>query len=410
MQGWSAAAAAPRHFLLAKGGRAAASGTVALAPAPLPLFPHTHRHTHSGSPPLPRPPTRPAPPHLPLPLLPPSRTSPCPSLPSPPPADDRTFSQVVAEAKAAGYTEPDPRDDLAGMDVARKVTILARWGRRGLLLLCRGCRQAGGGVRGAAAGAACRQAPGCAGACACLCVRARVCACAHVWVRVRCCHLWLCLRAPLPPAASLLRPPRASPAAAPEGNPHWQSGAPRLPPPPPRRTPHPTHPHPPPFWCRRCRECGMSVELGDVPVRSLVPEPLQAVGSGEEYMEVRRCAAAAAAGSGAAGCVVGARRGALRCAGVGAFVGGSVVRRGAVLWGAAGLRPGQARGRRALALPPSWPANPPPLPHLPPPHTPPACHPTPPRSGCPSLTARWRRRRRRRRRRGSACGMWGWWT
>ncbi|KAI3427035.1 hypothetical protein D9Q98_006976 [Chlorella vulgaris] len=36
-----------------------------------------------------------------------------------------TFSEVVAEAKAAGYTEPDPRDDLAGMDVARKVTILA---------------------------------------------------------------------------------------------------------------------------------------------------------------------------------------------------------------------------------------------------------------------------------------------
>ncbi|KAI3427052.1 hypothetical protein D9Q98_006993 [Chlorella vulgaris] len=40
--------------------------------------------------------------------------------------DSRTFSEVVAEAKAAGYTEPDPRDDLAGMDVARKVTILAR--------------------------------------------------------------------------------------------------------------------------------------------------------------------------------------------------------------------------------------------------------------------------------------------
>ena len=36
------------------------------------------------------------------------------------------FSQIVAEARAAGYTEPDPRDDLAGMDVARKVTILAR--------------------------------------------------------------------------------------------------------------------------------------------------------------------------------------------------------------------------------------------------------------------------------------------
>ena len=36
------------------------------------------------------------------------------------------FSKIVAEARAAGYTEPDPRDDLAGMDVARKVTILAR--------------------------------------------------------------------------------------------------------------------------------------------------------------------------------------------------------------------------------------------------------------------------------------------
>ncbi|TVT99251.1 hypothetical protein EJB05_55377, partial [Eragrostis curvula] len=38
----------------------------------------------------------------------------------------RTFSDVVAEAKAAGYTEPDPRDDLSGTDVARKVIILAR--------------------------------------------------------------------------------------------------------------------------------------------------------------------------------------------------------------------------------------------------------------------------------------------
>jgi len=36
------------------------------------------------------------------------------------------FSDIVAQAKAAGYTEPDPRDDLEGMDVARKVTILAR--------------------------------------------------------------------------------------------------------------------------------------------------------------------------------------------------------------------------------------------------------------------------------------------
>jgi len=36
------------------------------------------------------------------------------------------FSEVVKEAKAKGYTEPDPRDDLSGMDVARKLVILAR--------------------------------------------------------------------------------------------------------------------------------------------------------------------------------------------------------------------------------------------------------------------------------------------
>ncbi|PGH27429.1 homoserine dehydrogenase [Polytolypa hystricis UAMH7299] len=36
------------------------------------------------------------------------------------------WSQVVAQAKELGYTEPDPRDDLNGMDVARKLTILAR--------------------------------------------------------------------------------------------------------------------------------------------------------------------------------------------------------------------------------------------------------------------------------------------
>ena len=36
------------------------------------------------------------------------------------------FSAAVAEAKAAGYTEPDPRDDLSGLDVARKALILAR--------------------------------------------------------------------------------------------------------------------------------------------------------------------------------------------------------------------------------------------------------------------------------------------
>ncbi|KAL3641498.1 Bifunctional aspartokinase/homoserine dehydrogenase 1, chloroplastic [Castilleja foliolosa] len=39
---------------------------------------------------------------------------------------DRSFSDVVKEAKEAGYTEPDPRDDLSGTDVARKVIILAR--------------------------------------------------------------------------------------------------------------------------------------------------------------------------------------------------------------------------------------------------------------------------------------------
>lgn len=38
----------------------------------------------------------------------------------------KNFSDVVAEAKAKGYTEPDPRDDLSGMDVARKILILAR--------------------------------------------------------------------------------------------------------------------------------------------------------------------------------------------------------------------------------------------------------------------------------------------
>lgn len=36
------------------------------------------------------------------------------------------WSDVVSEAKELGYTEPDPRDDLNGMDVARKLTILAR--------------------------------------------------------------------------------------------------------------------------------------------------------------------------------------------------------------------------------------------------------------------------------------------
>jgi aspartokinase/homoserine dehydrogenase 1 len=36
------------------------------------------------------------------------------------------FSALVQSAKALGYTEPDPRDDLSGLDVARKLVILAR--------------------------------------------------------------------------------------------------------------------------------------------------------------------------------------------------------------------------------------------------------------------------------------------
>jgi aspartokinase/homoserine dehydrogenase 1 len=38
----------------------------------------------------------------------------------------RTFSEVVHEAHALGLTEPDPREDLSGVDVARKLIILAR--------------------------------------------------------------------------------------------------------------------------------------------------------------------------------------------------------------------------------------------------------------------------------------------
>jgi len=37
-----------------------------------------------------------------------------------------TFSAALRAAMALGYTEPDPRDDLSGMDVARKALILAR--------------------------------------------------------------------------------------------------------------------------------------------------------------------------------------------------------------------------------------------------------------------------------------------
>ncbi len=37
-----------------------------------------------------------------------------------------SFSKVVEGAKESGFTEPDPRDDLSGMDVARKILILGR--------------------------------------------------------------------------------------------------------------------------------------------------------------------------------------------------------------------------------------------------------------------------------------------
>lgn len=36
------------------------------------------------------------------------------------------FSTAVSQAKAFGYTEPDPRDDLGGMDALRKLLILGR--------------------------------------------------------------------------------------------------------------------------------------------------------------------------------------------------------------------------------------------------------------------------------------------
>lgn len=36
------------------------------------------------------------------------------------------FSEIVRMARDKGYTEPDPREDLSGLDVARKVVILAR--------------------------------------------------------------------------------------------------------------------------------------------------------------------------------------------------------------------------------------------------------------------------------------------
>jgi aspartokinase/homoserine dehydrogenase 1 len=39
---------------------------------------------------------------------------------------NRSFSDIVRDARKKGYTEPDPRDDLSGMDFARKLIILGR--------------------------------------------------------------------------------------------------------------------------------------------------------------------------------------------------------------------------------------------------------------------------------------------
>jgi aspartokinase/homoserine dehydrogenase 1 len=39
---------------------------------------------------------------------------------------EKSFAKVVKQAQEEGYTEPDPRLDLSGLDVMRKIMILAR--------------------------------------------------------------------------------------------------------------------------------------------------------------------------------------------------------------------------------------------------------------------------------------------
>ncbi|CAI2175641.1 13229_t:CDS:2 [Funneliformis geosporum] len=48
--------------------------------------------------------------------------------------EKKNFSEIVKIAKENGYTEPDPRDDLNGLDVARKVVILGRLAGKDLSL------------------------------------------------------------------------------------------------------------------------------------------------------------------------------------------------------------------------------------------------------------------------------------
>ena len=41
-------------------------------------------------------------------------------------APEKNFKKLILEAREKGYTEPDPRDDLSGMDIKRKIVILSR--------------------------------------------------------------------------------------------------------------------------------------------------------------------------------------------------------------------------------------------------------------------------------------------
>jgi aspartokinase/homoserine dehydrogenase 1 len=40
--------------------------------------------------------------------------------------NEKTFTEIIKEAREKGFTEPDPREDLSGIDVARKLLILSR--------------------------------------------------------------------------------------------------------------------------------------------------------------------------------------------------------------------------------------------------------------------------------------------